>query len=654
MSEFYFDYQCIAMNGGASDAAVTDKALRFYLFQDYDSKAHEMCVQVYVPRDMQDRYCGARIYFSPNGIDLPDLKDKTFEFVPMSREDQRSDSYYIRDNNSVFIKGRGGTLSGSGIIAFVRSDGMHRPWEIMPREEDSYKFVVNYAKKDIISYVIEEHKSLLYVKVIYPLIRRDIALRVVWNGGSKPMLIGDREKEENILKNDKGEPFEIVLKARGRTEDFERELLPLGGVKADKADFRLVFADEAESSYYLLADESDYTLEDRAARKKELGRERKERSASRRCPYCGRNIVVLSNSTKGVDVRGCDGWQIASKSSDSRLLDRRVLACNADLVAASTDDAGVVWFPAEHPVIPDGYLSLPSMNVVVKTVSEVAFDNIVIDKDTGYCQIGNDMEFNRNATVSVDYASANVKSRYLLSVGGTTESNTSPAEARKLSWQPLGFRMGNMGFVYFYDVPGEKFKGDDRDKLRSVDMADCFIAVVDGNSTSASSTPLRQMKDCLDRLEEMAVDPGKLRLADMPIAVVLTKHDTRLAEYAMSGAGGADRADCFDENCHIVREDVLGMMPKNGVYRGSALERHIECSSYELEHFLRRNEARLLDEIKKKYRNIKFFTCSALGSNECLSETDNAAVKEVLFRPRRLRVELPLIWLMYQEGLIRR
>lgn len=700
MSEFYFDYQCIAMNGGASDAAATDKALRFYLFQDYDSKAHEMCVQVYVPRDMQDRYCGARIYFSPNGIDLPDLEDKTFEFVPMSREDQRSDSYYIRDNNSVFIKGRGGTLSGSGIIAFVRSDGMHRPWEIMPREEDSYKFVVNYAKKDIISYVIEEHKSLLYVKVIYPLIRRDIALRVVWNGGSKPMLIGDREKEENILKNDKGEPFEIVLKARGRTEDFERELLPLGGVKADKADFRLVFADEAESSYYLLADESDYTLEDRAARKKELGRERKERSASRRCPYCGRNIVVLSNSTKGVDVRGCDGWQIASKSTDSRLRDKRVLACNADLIAASTDDAGVVWFPAEHPVIPDGYLSLPSMNVVVagptgsgktiflssvmniragegnvvkadpfilqqiantfdrtrgdKTVSEVAFDNIVIDKDTGYCQIGNDMEFNRNATVSVDYASANVKSRYLLSVGGMTESSTAPAEARKLAWQPLGFRVGNMGFVYFYDVPGEKFKGDDRDKLRSVDMADCFIAVVDGNSAAASSTPLRQMKDCLDRLEEMAVDPGKLRLADMPIAVVLTKHDTRLAEYAVSGAGGADRADCFDENCHIVREDVLGMMPKNGVYRGSALERHIECSSYELEHFLRRNEARLLDEIKKKYRNIKFFTCSALGSNECLSETDNAAVKQVLFRPRRLRVELPLIWLMYQEGLIRR
>ena len=55
MSEFYFDYQCIAMNGGASDAAATDKALRFYLFQDYDSKAHEMCVQVYVPRDMQDK-----------------------------------------------------------------------------------------------------------------------------------------------------------------------------------------------------------------------------------------------------------------------------------------------------------------------------------------------------------------------------------------------------------------------------------------------------------------------------------------------------------------------------------------------------------------------------------------------------------------------
>ena len=113
--------------------------------------------------------------------------------------------------------------------------------------------------------------------------------------------------------------------------------------------------------------------------------------------------------------------------------------------------------------------------------------------------------------------------------------------------------------------------------------------------------------------------------------------------------------NCFDENCHIVREDMLDLMPKNGVYAGSALERHIDCSSYELEHYLRaaHGAGEILDALKQKFSNIKFFTCSALGSNDRLGEPVRST-KEVLFGPRRLRMELPIIWLMYQRGLIRR
>lgn len=96
-------------------------------------------------------------------------------------------------------------------------------------------------------------------------------------------------------------------------------------------------------------------------------------------------------------------------------------------------------------------------------------------------------------------------------------------------------------------------------------------------------------------------------------------------------------------------------MPKNGVYAGSALERHIDCSSYELEHYLRaaHGAGEILDALKQKFSNIKFFTCSALGSNDRLGEPVRST-KEVLFGPRRLRMELPIIWLMYQRGLIRR
>ena len=154
----------------------------------------------------------------------------------------------------------------------------------------------------------------------------------------------------------------------------------------------------------------------------------------------------------------------------------------------------------------------------------------------------------------------------------------------------------------------------------------------------------------LKNIQRLSEDAKAIGLKRKPIAIVFTKHDLKLTDYL-----GKERNNefCFDDNCHVVRENVIAMLPKNGKYSGSALERHIDCSSYELEHYLKSRDPQGYKELKDNYEDIKFFTCSALGSDTVLG-TASGDAKDVLFKPRRLRVELPIIWLMYKKGLIKR
>ncbi len=55
MSEFFFDYKCIAM-GEQNKNKQDDKVLDFYLFQDYDEEGSTMCAQIYIPKVMQEKY----------------------------------------------------------------------------------------------------------------------------------------------------------------------------------------------------------------------------------------------------------------------------------------------------------------------------------------------------------------------------------------------------------------------------------------------------------------------------------------------------------------------------------------------------------------------------------------------------------------------
>ena len=684
MSEFFFDYKCIAM-GEQIKGKPKDKVLDFYLFQDYDEEGSTMCVQIYIPKSMQEKYVAAKVYYSLNDISFPDIFEgnlkPTIWYCNNKRERRASEAHFINTDNSIFIKSKNGELSGCGVIAFIEGDDENE----VPKVHNCYKFIINYSKKETISYRIVESKRSINVQVIYPLIRNKIKLCVVQKEGAKPVLVGDRENETS-KQGPKIEKLTFELKANGRVEDVFKGSFRVED--ASKFDYRIAFCNPSDSRHYLLVDESDFTMEDKARRRKERKIKNMISFNAPKCPYCGGSIVPIEKYKKGQTlIVGCDGQVISTSTDDVKLRGKLTVVCSADLVKQS-NPGGVdkSYIEVNKLILPDGYADKPSMNLVVagfpksgktiylsslfnmqdggtaqgiesfpfilnkiisvydkkgknqKTVEEIKFYNI--DDKNGY-SLSDSCERTRTSPRE------DIKKRYVMTVGGNVEGQTIKANAAKLSWHPIGYRLGNLGHAFFYDIPGEMFTRDNTIKVRALDMADCLLAVINGANEIAD--PVGELLTTLERIPLLSMT--KIDMKSIPIAIVFTKHDLKLTDYLDKAE---DAEFCFDENCHVVRENIIDMLPKNGVYEGSALERHIDCSSYELEHYLKaRDTGGKFARLKENYKNIKFFTCSALGSDACLGKPIDGT-KEVLFKPRRLRVELPIIWLMYKKGLIKR
>lgn len=674
MSEFCFNYKCIAM--GEQKAENPDKALTFYLFQDYDAGGN-MCVQIYVPKEMQKRYCGAKVYFSSNDVRFPDISSPNVTPKVWFSSGGGNDSNKINKDNCIYIKSDKEELSGCGIIAFVEGGDI----DATPKINDCYKFIINYSRKEIISYRILERKSSIRVEVIYPLLRENVKLGIMKKKGAKPVLVDDFRKTQF----DKDEIIE--LKANRRIEDVVKKVLKVDD--PTQFDYRLTFLDAKHSDHYLLVDESDYTIEDKGLRQKEQSLSNKIAANQHRCPYCGAPLLPLLRKYKNGEtaIVGCNGIVHSNKTDEKNLKGKVTRVCSSDLVALSKfNPISKSIIQKNNLIIPDDYADLPAMNVVVagfpksgKTIylSSIfnmsdggteqgikafptvltkileAFDKkskIRTANEVGFLGVDSENHYKYDTLVERTRKSPreDIKLRYVTSAGKRVEAQSPKDIAWKLSWHPIGFRVGNLGHIYFYDIPGEMFSFENKEKVRALDMADCLLAVING--APDANNPIGELLTTLERIPLLS--KNSIDMKTMPIAIVFTKHDLKLTDYL----GKEKKIDyCFDENCHVVRENILAMLPKNGKYEGSALERHIECSSYEFEHYLKsRDTGDNYKKLKDNYQNAKFFTCSALGSDSCLGEPDNDLKREVLFKPRRLRVELPIIWLMYKKGLIKR
>ena len=704
MSEFYFDYRCISL---AADADKNDnKALDFFLAQNYENGA--MNVQVYVPLDLQNKhgfiYDHVRVYQAAHGVDFSHLLQSALngetknmlEPIPM-----HGDLKAIDRENGFIIPPIKETLNCVGVIAFMRKG------HSKALEEDCFKFAINFGHRQLIPYRILEKKRKIVVEIKYPRLLDDIELYIVHKANAKPLLVGDSLNENNIVVGKNNKPVIITLKKMGKESTWLSEQVNFKLGTTSTNDYRLYFKNENDSLFYLLDDESDFTIEDQKERKKAITKKNSASSKAQgliKCPYCNRTLPEeLIKAKKG--VFNCNGSRVSLYGIKGFGNGKKAIVCTSNLKEASllkpddpkSKDSAIV---AEKLLLPAGSDKYPSINIALagfpncgKTVYLASIINMFTAGERSYNAnpfiLKNITEhfsspFAKNKNVEMvkmlDYdletekvldrqesrrsmmvEGMNIKGRYTINVGQKMESHTDADKADLLAWNPIGFQAGELGFIYLYDVPGECCKKPNK-PLRTFSIADGIIAIIDGEELSASRgagvnlqgsksmNPINNLFDTLENIHKLA---GNRDLTDVPIAIVFSKLDLKIWQYVESNDPKV-RSKCFDDNCHVLREDMISLFPKNRRYRGSEIERHIDCSSYEIQHFLKNlstEEKSAFDQIMKKYHNIKFFACSSVGSDSVFQKVGDGS--SVIRRPRRLRIELPLIWLMHKKGLVR-
>lgn len=653
MSEFYFDYRC-ECNASKDNKR---KDLKFVLFQKYDKTNAPMCVQVVIPKDIQADLKEVRLYYDENGIGIPDHTKDPDEVFPCK---------YVMNYNAIFIIPKN-HLAGTGKIVFVRNSK-----DEIDEISDVYKFAINFSQKQQIFYeIIEKRKKTILIKIVYPKLLDDIKLYVSKAKGHKPIFERECKNPKNYVKDSEGEVVEILLKARGSVGQncISRRLTV---EDATSLDYRLVFADPNNSLSFTLVDESNYTLEDKKRKRKES-----KRKIDIICPFCGHSLKSFRHK---IGYHFCDGIKISKSKNCSFAAKKSKFFCNS--APQNVDSINPIPLPA-------GIHKKPSMHALFvgevgsgKTIYLASLFNLKQqgrDVPQGHDEDGRKIAepmvldsivkcFDRSKKTSVEEifppeespsfldSYINNRRRYVISVNGKIESQTVSNKNRdsEITRYPIALKMGKLGYSYFYDIPGEAFSEGKKLEANGLKMANCIIAIIDGESINKKGkNPLGELTACLNKVVSSYEEDQREQLFKMPIAVVYTKLDLYLKEHRDSKSACAEYT--FDQNCHITRENIYNILPKNGVYKNSILERHIDNSSYEIEHFIKsfKDSTDMFEKTISQFENIKFFAVSSLGSPDVLLNSGGAK-STVQYEPRRVRTELPIIWLMYQKGLIRR
>jgi|GEM_PF-2815069 len=674
MSEFYFDYRCVCMgNKGGST-----KALDMCLAQDFDTG--EVYVQVHIPEEILVNKSGVRLYRCPGGIEFPDKLSDYREptFISCSEYNTGATDETIDDTGCIFIRGN---INGTGIIGFLEKD---ERYDSEPKLENQYMYAISFSRKQPVRYSIERVKKkgflskekVIEVTINDASVRKPLELVLVRKKYSKPLLKSDYSRDNRARKD--GKECSICLNpGTPIKETFE------GIEESNEYFYRLDFKNEIDKRFYILLDESELLSTP--------GKSASVLNDEKRCPFCGKVMPRLPEPEKRVRtmIVNCQGQVITKSSADvNNLLENKYtvicqenngrsrgqlsenLILPPNYATERSMIASVIGLPNSGKTVFLSSLfnmkfvegtsirSLPialneicrkfgegtkvggifSKEIKPEETEEVRFDSIV-ERDGQYC-VDTTTENNRRGEPGF-------LMRYVRTPGRTFESQTQLTDLEQLAWHPVGFKTGTLGYAFFYDVPGEVFTTAGHNNIaRSIKVSDCFIVITD--CSMKPDKIVNEINQSLDRAREMS---DKNWGTNIPIAVVLTKHDLRLSDHVDPELPAY--MGCFDENCYSTMEDISSLISKKK-FKGT-FEDHINRSSDELEHFIRAGgqEARSqLDRIKNQYPNLKFFACSPLGWDNSLGES-NGITKDVLYKPKSLRMGLPLIWLMYQRGLIR-
>lgn len=191
------------------------------------------------------------------------------------------------------------------------------------------------------------------------------------------------------------------------------------------------------------------------------------------------------------------------------------------------------------------------------------------------------------------------------------------------------------------DIDGESAnasdEGIDSVKLRSMDVADAFLVIVSPGDSS--------FKRAIARITEKddKHSKGNEDNVHKPIAVLLSKFD-RLWDKAG-----------FDPSNASLLDDTYALAD-GGSYEGSPLQRNIDQASLEIKSYIKDHLKDFpLGELDR-FPNVKYFALSSLGDPRAVDfggpREGSSQNADVLFYLTPTRVELPLIWILHQTGII--
>ncbi len=718
MSEYYFEYTCLSCDGEKEreNNGRQNQDQKFVLFQDYERNG-DLCVQVLF--DVPKSYKGVRLYHIENGIDVPKVFDsevhKRSQFI--SRETiEKNGGFYIRSNNRD-SHGLHSKLSGTGIFAIVKDEFcIPTPSEsytysinfgakqeiIYSIKEGKTEITIDIAYpllRNNLKLLIFSHQGSKPLEKAYreksefaPIILKagikdyihvkrsvrntegfDFRLFFSDPEDAKYYLLVDESLETieekrvvTAIEHENGKSVRIKKNTTGRFfDDFGRTQ-----VKKCPYCFRPMFLPDNYNRG------RDYTI----------------------CECGGTPEHVSGTVTQGTLVSLAGNTKIQPKLHSTR----HIVCCGYDY---RQEDKAFTTEPLyRHLILPTDYMEKPAMNVALigatnsgksvilstllgarsyqqeqmvrsgasiedaqASATSYLLNSIVSRYDTRRSGTGvtlfdlmqvkmpgekkNDdfvalKDGNPVSEIDIDNTSGSartqqlIRERYMVEVGRPLSRHTEGTDIKFCGLHPFAFRMGNLGYSFFYDIPGEVFRSTRKETnlLRGVRNADCLILIINGYAKDHLSDSIREVED---GLEAAAKIMGKEKLYNTPVAVVLAKFDML--------------QDAFDDNCHILRENILHLIDqdrgvKKGVFKGSAVEKHIAYSSYEIEHYLASQGETNFVTNMKKFSYLKYFAASALGSDDCYVHD---ATKILKYHERPLRLELPVIWLMYQMGLIK-
>lgn len=633
MGEYYFESRTDFVSGDISGADVKNKP-RVYIEREGDG-GHEYIMYLVIPQWLYSENPSAdhekesvRVLFDRDGISPINSAgraevDRTVSYAEYVKSGYRLN--ILRRSNGMY------EFSGTGRIEILDEDG-----ETIKK----YAFYCNFTFRRRICYTLEVSGGKVKINAsVNGGCVKDIPVKILIEKGRVPCLT-DNENAAAAT-----EDYLITFSGSGKWSG-EFELPVLSGM--NDAVCRLAFSDREDEKYYLLDCRNQTADSD-----KDKGFKLSEQTV---CPYCHDKISLNGAGLKLYRRGGvaCNGERSVNNPiyGERRTEKRNCMYCKSDV-------GGDGRLLAEYSrLLPSDYLAHTNFSIALygsrragKTTFISRLFNITRDRgDRGVnmsCAHLNSLmpkiklreyqpmlvDRQKNSTGGEVWAPWNIFGNYVTELADGGFPVTTQSDEGRLYKCPFIFSVRNRAYVHLYDIAGEDAESGKMGLISESGNLGMFLLVdIDLNKEKGNRNVVSKMESTFS--ENLSEIKNK---ENVPVAVILTKFDKHEAN--------------FSSSAHCRRGDIADMF--NGIYSRSELEFNVNAASEEIKSYLMSCSYPL--SILSEFKNVKYFGISLFPNPASLyhEERGNTEINRQLFSVSAKRMELPLIWMQHNFGLIK-